>query len=196
MQKIDNVSLIFGDSITYGLHDEKMCGWVNRVRNKLENETDNNFIINLGIPGQKSEDIKNRFEIELKNRYNKTDNFVLIYAIGIKDAATLSKYPDHIEMFEENIKNIIKITKQYTNNIYFIGLLSPDYKKRKEYTKENVLYIDNTIEKICSNEKIEYIKIIDKLKKEYLVDGLHPNSKGHQIIANIVLEKIYGIKGE
>lgn len=194
MQKIDNVSLIFGDSITYGLHDEKMCGWVNRVRNKLENETDNNFIINLGIPGQKSEEIKNRFEIELKNRYNKTDNFVLIYAIGIKDAATLSKYPDHIEMFEENIKNIIKITKQYTNNIYFIGLLSPDYKKRKEYIKENVLYIDNTIEKICSNEKIEYIKIIDKLKKEYLVDGLHPNSKGHQIIANIVLEKIYGIK--
>lgn len=195
MQKKDNVSIIFGDSITYGLHDKEMCGWVNRVRNKLESKTDNNFIINLGIPGQKSTDIKNRFESELKSRYNETDNFILIYAIGIKDAAILGKCPNHIEQFEENIKNIINTTRKYTNNIYFIGLLSPDYKKRKEYTEENVYCVDETLKKICSKEKVEYIKMTDKIKEEFLIDGLHPNSEGHEIIANIILEKIYSING-
>jgi len=194
MQKKDNVTIVFGDSITYGLYDKEMCGWVNRVRNKLEKETDNNFIINLGIPGQKSIDIKNRCEIELKNRYNETDNFILIYAIGIKDAAILSKGPNHIEILEENIKSIIDITKKYTNNIYFIGLLSPNYKKRKEYTKEDVYYVDTILEKICNKEKVEYIKMIDKIKEESLVDGLHPNSEGHQIIAETILDKVYNIR--
>lgn len=80
----DNDYIIFGDSITYGLYDKEMCGWVNRVRQELEKINQNNFVINLGIPGQNSTNIKNRFELELKNRYNNTDNFILIYAIGIK----------------------------------------------------------------------------------------------------------------
>lgn len=186
----DNVTIIFGDSITYGLYDKEMCGWVNRIRNILENKTNNNFIINLGIPGQSSTDIKNRFEIELKNRYNNTDNFILIYAIGIKDALILNKKPNHIQIFKENIKYIIDITKKYTNNIYFIGLLQPDYEKRKEYQKENVLNIDNTLENICQEELVEYIKILDLIDKKYLTDGLHPNNEGHKIISKFILEKI------
>ena len=58
----DNVSIIFGDSITYGLYDKEMCGWVNRVRQELEKINQNNFVINLGIPGQNSTNIKNRFK--------------------------------------------------------------------------------------------------------------------------------------
>ena len=44
----DIVSLIFGDSIVYGLYDKEFGGWVNRVRIKLEQRAKNNFIMNLG----------------------------------------------------------------------------------------------------------------------------------------------------
>jgi len=191
MNKQDNVSIIFGDSITYGLYDKEMCGWVNRTRYILENKTENNYIVNLGIPGQNSSDIKNRFELELKNRYNNTDNFILIFAIGIKDALILNTDKKHINTFHNNIKYIIDKTRKYTNNIYFIGLISPDYKTRKEYTKENVHKIDDILKNICKQEKVKYIKILDKIGTKLLVDGLHPNNKGHQKIADIIIEKIY-----
>lgn len=191
MNKPDNVSIIFGDSITYGLYDKEMCGWVNRIRHTLENKTENNYVVNLGIPGQSSSDIKDRFELELKNRYNDTDNFILIFAIGIKDALILNKDKEHVNKFNDNIKYIIDKSRKYTNNIYFIGLISPDYKKRKEYSKVNVHKIDDTLKNICEQEKVKYIKLIDKIEKEFLVDGLHPNNEGHQKISNIILERIY-----
>ena len=167
-----------------------MCGWVNRFRQKLENISTNNFIVNLGIPGQNSTNIKNRFEIELKNRYNNTDNFILIYAIGIKDSAIINKDLNHINIFKENIKYIIDITKKYTNNIYFIGLIEPDYSKRKEYKKENVYLIDDTLNQLCKNEEINYFQVRSLFKENLLVDGLHPNEKGHEILATKIFEEI------
>ena len=190
MNNKDNVYIFFGDSITYGLYDKEMCGWVNRFRQELENKSQNNYIVNLGIPGQNSTNIKNRFELELKNRYNNTDNFILIYAIGIKDASILKKDLNHINIFETNIKYIIDITRKYTNNIYFIGLTEPDYSKRKEYTKENIYLIDDTIKTICENNKVNYIKVRDIIKDNLLVDGLHPNSNGHQILSKYIKENI------
>ena len=82
----DIVSLIFGDSIVYGLYDKEFGGWVNRVRIKLEQRAKNNFIMNLGIPGQTSNDILNILELEIKNRYNTNDRFNLIFSFGIKDS--------------------------------------------------------------------------------------------------------------
>ena len=50
----DTVSIIFGDSISYGLYDKESLGWVNRARLNLNN---NHYIFNLAIPGQSSKDI-------------------------------------------------------------------------------------------------------------------------------------------
>ena len=61
----DTVTIIFGDSIAYGLYDIKKYGWANRIKEKLNK---NNFFFNLAIPGQNSIDILNKFELELKNR--------------------------------------------------------------------------------------------------------------------------------
>ena len=122
----DNDYIIFGDSITYGLYDKEMCGWVNRVRQELEKINQNNFVINLGIPGQNSTNIKNNL--------------------------------NHINIFKENIKYIIDITRKYTNNIYFIGLIEPNYSTIKEYIKENVFLIDDTIKTICENNKVIILK--------------------------------------
>ena len=143
----DKVVIVFGDSITYGLYDNELNGWVNRIRNKLEK--DNYFVFNLGIPGQSSIDLKIRFESEIKNRYNSEDYFIIIYAIGIKDALILNEDINYVNIFEENIKYIIDITKKYSKQIYFLSLIEPDYKKRSMYLKENVYLINNKLKKLC-----------------------------------------------
>lgn len=181
----DTVSIIFGDSISYGLYDNELLGWVNRTRLNL---SDNHYIFNLAIPGQSSKDILGRFEIELKNRYNEQDNFKLIFAFGIKDALLLSKDNSHLNVFKENVLKIVEISKNYTKDINFIGLIKPDFAIRNEYNLEDVITIDNTLEEICKNNNLNYIKLIDLINEDELTDGLHPNSMGHKKISEKILK--------
>lgn len=124
----DVVTIIFGDSIPYGLFDNKYCGWANRIRMNLQRK--NNFIFNLSIPGQNSFDILNKFEKELINRYNKDDKFKIVFSFGIKDALLISQN-NKIDYFRNNVLEIIEKTKEYTEDIYFIGLLKPDITIKK-----------------------------------------------------------------
>ena len=174
----DIVTIIFGDSIAYGLFDEEL-GWVYRLKRRLES---NNYIFNLAIPGQNSKDILNKFEIELKNRYNEIDDFKIIFSFGIKDALK-----NNIDDFKNNVLEIINKTKTYTKEIYFIGLINPDTNKRVEYDLKHVSSIDNTLEEICNKENINFIKINHLINNDLLVDGLHPNSIGHEKISEEVL---------
>ena len=184
----DVVTIIFGDSIAYGLFDNEYCGWTNRIRIKLERK--NNFVFNLAIPGQNSFDILNKFEQELINRYNKEDEFKIIFSFGIKDTLLISQ-DNKIDYFRNNVLEIIKKTKEYTEDIYFIGLLKPDITIRKEYKLDNVILIDNCLEEICKLQNVKYVRIRDIISNEYLSDGLHPNEEGHKKLANIIEEKIY-----
>lgn len=186
----DTVSIIFGDSISYGLYDKESLGWVNRVRLNLNNT---HYIFNLAIPGQSSKDILIKFETELKNRYNDFDNFKLIFAFGIKDALLLNKDNNHINIFKENVFKIIEISKKYTEDINFIGLIKPDFNIRREYNLEYVITIDNTLEEICKNNNLNYIKLMDLINNDELTDGLHPNSIGHKKISDRIFNSIYEV---
>lgn len=179
----DVVTLIFGDSIAYGLYDDEL-GWAYRLRKKLNK---NNFIFNQAIPGQNSNDILDKFEIELKNRYNSVDDFKIIFSFGIKD--TLN---NNIDNFKNNIIKIINKTKTYTKDITFVGLIKPDTNKRIEYNLDIVKLFDNTLEEICKKENINYLKLIDLINNNELTDGLHPNDIGHEKISNVIFEEIYG----
>lgn len=186
----DTVSIIFGDSISYGLYDKEYLGWVNRTRLNLNN---NHYIFNLAIPGQSSKDILDRFEIELKTRYNELDNFKLIFAFGIKDVLLLNKDNNHINIFKENVLKIVEISKNYTEDINFIGLIKPDFNIRNEYSLEDVITIDNTLEELCKDNNFNYIKLIDLINNNELTDGLHPNNIGHKKISERILNSIYEV---
>lgn len=176
----DIVTIIFGDSISYGLYDNEL-GWAYRLRKKLDN---NHFIFNQSIPGQSSFDILNKFEIELKNRYNEIDDFKIIFSFGIKDSLK-----NNIADFKNNVLEIINKTKPYTKDITFIGLIKPDINKRVEYDLDKVILFDNALEKICNKENLKYIKLINLINNNELIDGLHPNDVGHEKI----LKEIYEI---
>ena len=194
--KKDTVSIIFGDSLAYGLHDKEYGGWVSRLRIHMDNYCANNYVINLAIPGQTSNEILNRMDKEINNRYNDFDDFVLIFSFGIKDSLLLNEDSNYINIFKENINKIITKSRKYTNKIYFIGLIKPniDIEKRKIYNIDNVIKIDKCLENICTNNNTKYIRLIDSINKDILSDGLHPNSLGHKIIYEKILKEIYNKK--
>ena len=193
--------LIFGDSITYGAWDKEKGGWANRLRLALENDNSNNYynVFNLGISGDVTEGIKNRFDNECKIRFAKEDNTIIIFSIGINDTQNIKdKYRVSLETFKNNIIALINSAKKYTDNILFIGLTKVDeskvtplpWNKDKCYLNNKITIFDKELKNICLENNIDYLYIYDLLEVDELFDGLHPNNVGHQKICDKVKTKI------
>jgi lysophospholipase L1-like esterase len=100
--------------------------------------------------------------------------------------------------FQNNLRDIIKLAKKYSSKIIFVGLTPVDETKTvslpwnsdKSYKNEYIEKYNKIMKSVSKENKIYFINIFDKLvKSDYrnlLVDGLHPNSKGHQKIFEIV----------
>lgn len=199
--------LVFGGSITYGAWD-KEGGWVQRLRKFLDEKTltEPNFyclVYNLGVSGDTTDDLLERFEFEIEQRMKEKENTTIIFSIGGNDAAfVINKNQCRVsqEKFRENIQKLIKLSEKYASKILFIGLIPTDESKTvpipwapdKSCKNEYIIQYDKTIKSICQENKILFVDIFDKFMnfdyKNLLEDGQHPNSEGHQKIFEIVKE--------
>lgn len=187
MEKIIN---IFGDSIVYAGYVDG-GGWADRLTNYLEkNNAEEMVIYNLGIPGDTTDGLLKRFKIENEVRFPD----VIIITIGIND----SKYINDIsvplvslEKFENNLLEIIKQARKFTQEIIFTGLTKVDESKSMPvffdgentntfFVQKNISIYDSKIKEICERNDLPFIEMLDLLGNNDLEDGLHPNSKGHE----------------
>ena len=198
--------LVFGDSITYGVWDRE-GGWVQRLRKFLDekNLTDPDFYClayNLGVSGNTTEDLLERFEFETRQRLKENEETIVIFAIGINDSQFVHSEGNHrvsIDKFKDNIQKLIKLTKRFSSKIVFVGLTPVDETKtipilwdtNKSYRNDYIEKYNEVIKKVCEeNKDIFFIEIFEKLKRtdyqKLLEDGLHPNSRGHEKIFELV----------
>lgn len=197
--------LIFGDSITYGAWDIE-GGWVARLRRFLDERLSASseacfLVYNLGISGDNTEGLLERFEFEANQRINEQEETIFIFAIGINDSQFIHsqnalRHPS--EAFQENIQKLIRLAKKYSPKIIFIGLTPVDeaktaplaWNKAKSYRNQNIQRSNEIIKRICESEQIYFIEILEKLMKldykSLLDDGLHPNPEGHKKIFEFV----------
>ena len=196
--------LVFGDSITYGAWDKK-GGWVQRLREFLDeknlSDLDNaDFsVYNLGISGDTTEDLLERFEIETENRMKEDDEMIFIFAIGINDSQfidSLNSPKISVVKLQNNFQKFINFARKFSQKIIFVGLTSVDeaktmpWDKDKSYKNEYIQKYNQIIKSVCAENKIYFIEIFNEFQKtdykKLLEDGLHPNSEGHQKIFEIV----------
>lgn len=202
MEDID--IFVFGDSITYGVGDNEKCGWVNRFRLNLEKDNNITFnVYNLGIPGDVTEGVKNRFDEEFNARQDKENKTMIVFSIGINDTQSVTgKDRVTIEQFEKNIYDLINNAKKYTDNIIFIGLTKVDETKvvplpwnnMKSYFNEKIIYFDNKLKEICEKNNIRYLYMYNLLSINELLDGIHPNNVGHQKICDEIIKYFENLK--
>ena len=197
--------LIFGDSITYGAWD-KEGGWVQRLRKFLDEKTLIDFdfyclVYNLGISGDSSEDLLERFEFETGQRLKEDEETIIIFAIGINDSQFISGEGGHrtpINKFKDNVQKLIKLAQKFSSKIIFVGLTPVDEAKitpiswdiNKPYKNNYIEKYNEIIKKVCKENKIPFIDVFKKLRpinyQILLEDGLHPNSEGHEKIFEII----------
>lgn len=196
--------LIFGDSIVYGAYDNEKAGWVNRLRILLEEEKDTYYnIFNLGIPGNTTVDVIKRLKYECDIRCVDNIENIIIFAVGINDSQIYNRKNNvQIETFKINIKNLVAMSKKYSDRILFIGLTNVDesrtipisWNNNINYFNKKIIEFDNVLEETCNEQNVEYLKLFNLLETDDLEDGLHPNCKGHEKICNKVFNKLQNIK--
>lgn len=183
--------LIFGDSITWGAYDPEQGGWATRLRNYFEEKDNDIDVYNLGISGDTTADLLSRIEVEAKSR----EPNLIIFSIGINDAQFIHSTNGlrvALDEFQQNIAKLFSIAKKFTDKIVFVGLTKVDESKTtpipwdtdKSYTNENIKRLDNAIKKFCEDRKLKFIPLDSVVGNDDLIDGLHPNTKGHIKIFN------------
>ncbi len=187
--------LVFGGSISAGYYDYKMGGWVNRLKVFFFNKDNEIAVYNRCVSGDSTDDIVKRVKTDLES----IEPEVVIFHLGTNDSRHTTTTNDYFvppERFEKNVASLIKLAKKHTDKLLFAEILRVDESKvcpipwhRTEYYyNKNIREYNAIIHRIAKKNNIPVILIYDKLTNSMLDDGLHPNSKGHQRIFEIVKE--------
>lgn len=198
MKKINVLAL--GDSITYGVGDHERGGWVNRLRYKLEEDDSTYYdVYNLGIPGDNSSNLMNRMINECRSRVFEGDT-VIVIQIGANDTIY-----DSIGHYISNLKTLLDYAFSITKYVVVLGLcpakdisIETRFNMIADYSREKCELFDRELQGFIKQDgRATYIKIRDRFDTELLVDGVHPNEFGHEIISNVVykyLDEVFNVR--
>jgi lysophospholipase L1-like esterase len=169
---------------------------------KLAEYFPNQPFVNRGISGQTTPQMLIRMRpdvIALKPK-------VLVLLAGTNDIA--GNYGEMTnEFIEGNIESIVELARQNDINVVLASILPiSDYNKNKagepiirskQRPPERILALNNWIKNYAAQKNLVYLDyfsatVDDKgfLKAELAGDGLHPNTKGYEIMKPLAVEAI------
>lgn len=189
---------IFGASTTWGKLDYEGGGWVDRLKRTLMKVDESIQVYNLGISGNDTWRILQRFESECKTYLHeefRKDGIILI-SVGTNDSKYIDNKSHQIPptQFKKNIRRLIKISRKFVTRLIFVGFNPVDESKttplkrksRAFYLNKYIKKYDNIVKSICKKEKITFLDIFSEWErmnyKQFLADGLHLNERGHERI--------------
>lgn len=202
----------FGDSITFGAWDEQ-DGWAERVKNDIQKKIISSHFayyhhtFQLGVPADNTTTLLKRFEQEIKPRLLGDEaNNTIILAIGINDAQSYKDttkgnsipYDD----FQKNLAHLLQIAQKYASTIMFVGLTPVDESKVNfmpwmvDTTYKNIMVAkyNDGLKEFCKINDLPFVDLFDEWfgsdYKNLLIDGLHPNTDGHEKIYNKVKQAL------
>jgi len=199
--------VVLGDSIAYGKWDE-VGGWVQRLRSFIDKsfniELNKNIqVYNLGIPGEVTTRLTERANKELLDRIKLADtgkNNIVIIAVGINDTNSdnwMTGKKTSPDDFKRNIENVVLTINSLECRSTILGLTPIDEKKYSErfpkrLENKTIQEYDQYLLEVSKEIKVPYISLFspltDRSYTSTLIDGIHPNSKGHEMIFQIVKE--------
>jgi acyl-CoA thioesterase I len=195
--------LIFGDSITSGAWDSE-SGWAHRLKKDFDKKVieskfeEYNTVYPLGISGNTSSHLINRYEKELLSRFDPEDKNISIVSIGINDTLFNNETKTHwipIDIFEENLKKISTLSKTHDTKLIIVGLTPSDkrvdpvpWMPSSSYRQKDIVEYEKRIKEVTKSLNIPFIELMSNFDSpsKLLSDGIHPNTEGHKLIFELV----------
>ena len=194
--------LSLGDGLATGMTAYNIEGYNynDYIRDELEKkEKLEEFIHEFSKTGQTVENlittIENNYELkelDLTIQQALAKSSLMTIAIGIDELASNSLKANiptkEKEKYLSDMKRLMKLIRNFNNKeIYLIGIY-----KVYNLNQEDINYINENLQQIAKENQMTYIDITNLIeKKEYFLtnDSYYLNYKGHQDIANRIIEK-------
>ena len=188
---IDATICVWGDSITMWFRDLEKWWRVNRLQTYLWERFlqwtgDYHAVYNLWIDGDTSAGVLQRFLAEANTRCPS----IIMFALWANDCVYFDDGKNIVPLneFKKNIIELIRLAKPMDVPIVFVWLIPCDEGRMMPMSRasdlyqdmKNTLLYDATIGKICEQEKVLFIDMMDVLSWEELQDGSHPTAQGHE----------------
>jgi acyl-CoA thioesterase I len=170
--------LFLGDSLTEGYHVSKEEAYPAVVEKELKKKHKDIKVINGGVSGATSASGLKRMDWYLKAKPS-----IMILALGANDGLRGLK----VEDTEKNLAQVIEKAHEREITVILAGMKMPTnmgepYRSKFEniFTKLSKKYGLKTIPFILEG--------VGGVPKYNLPDGIHPNPKGHEVMAKTVLK--------
>jgi len=172
--------VIIGDSLTEGFGVSRDLAYPSLLQKKIAKVGKNWRVINSGISGSTSASAASRVTWHLKQKPD-----LIILALGANDGLRGSK----TRAMEENLNQGIELAKKAGVKIILAGIkVPPNYGAAYSSSFEAVF------PRVAEKNGVPLIPfLLDKVggdKNMNLPDGIHPNEKGHAVIAETVFQAI------
>lgn len=173
--------LFLGDSLTEGYGVLKDESYPELIKSRLLNKGKKGIrIINAGISGSTSASASGRLKW-----YKRANPDLVILALGGNDG--LRGFP--IKSIKQNLKKTISWAKSNQIKILLAGIkIPPNY--GLEYTKK----FEAVFKELANEENIPFLPfLLEGVAGDPALmqpDGIHPNAKGHKVMADMVYQFI------
>lgn len=195
----------FGASSVYGVGTVS-GSWADLIKQRVNKDLygrktgEKIEVFNLGIPGEKSDQLEKRIEQEIKAReaYHTDWRKLIIISCGTNDSraqGAKDAYVCNLDEFRQTATRIIKSAKKFSSDVIGVGLTPVNNSKTQPMTgkdtyfdSERIKQFEDTYKSVCELQSVSFLenyKPATNLKwlEEYLYDdGLHSNDKAHQWI--------------
>ncbi|HMS24342.1 MAG TPA: GDSL-type esterase/lipase family protein [Acidimicrobiia bacterium] len=175
----------------------------------------NHSVLELGIGGDTIVGVSKRFESELRTRieiaeHGIVSDVVVGLAVGVNDSRVngITQLPEvPLDLFEETYSAVLARLKEIGVDVFTVGLTPCDDSKMSpclfsqdndDYTIERIKRYDAAVQKCAAIAGVSFVEVFPAFNKiiadegldALLADGLHPNDRGHELIAELVFAEI------
>ncbi|HRV76136.1 MAG: SGNH/GDSL hydrolase family protein [Candidatus Nomurabacteria bacterium] len=176
---ISNSKLIIGDSNSFFI---KLKGFEN-----------------LSVPGYRVNEVLDKLK-ELDT------GETLIIGAGVNDTAIIKDINDgneinpDIDDFKNTYRELLSLAKRKFKKVIVLGLLTSTEEKVKlngaeiQYQNEVIVKYNKLVKELCGKNNIEFVDLLPYFtgrEDELLVDHIHPNEDGKEIILSCLRGRLY-----
>lgn len=204
---------LLGDSFVYGVGAED-GGWGDLVKKYFHKKMysaggvgEKYEIYNFGKSGEGIDFVEKTFKQQLE-QYGRDGEIITVISVGTNDikakdskknfGMTISELLEKLNLFVDFLVNrdikVILVGTGFFDETKSNPRISPITGRRSFFTNERQKDFLVGLETLCKNKKISFVDLEvggKEWKEKYLcIDGVHPNQKGHDFIAEKVLSKL------
>lgn len=172
--------VIIGDSITEGFGVSQSQAFPALLQKKIDKLNKKWMVMSSGISGSTTASAPSRVQWHTKQK-----PALIVLALGANDGLRGTK----VKVIEDNLTKALDLCKQAGVKVVLAGMkMPPNY--GDDYTKE----FEAVFLKVASKTGVPFIPfLLDKVAgdaKLNLDDGIHPNEKGHAVVAETVFKGV------